>query len=106
LVRTDDNVNCSLRARDLNPGNVYTLWWIVIDNPGDCASSPCTAKDVLGNTELIQADVTNGDGIVAGGSGKGTLSSHLSEGELSNSWLENGFEDARDAEIHLVVNDH
>jgi len=53
-----------------------------------------------------QADVTYGDGIVAGGSGKGTLSGHIRVGTLANPWFGNGLQSARDAEIHLVVNDH
>ena len=106
LVRTDGNVSASLHTNNLNPGNVYTLWWIVINNPEECGVSPCTAGDVLSNTYALQADVTYGGGIVAGGSGMGTLSSHLSVGDLSNSWFGYGFQDARNSEIHLVVNDH
>lgn len=105
LVRTDNNVSASFKAKDLNPGNVYTLWWIIVNNPDACAAFPCTAPEVLFNTD-VQADVTYGGGIVAGGSGKGTISSHLAVGDLANSWLGNGFQDARNSEIHLVVNDH
>lgn len=109
LVRTDGNVNVSFEASDLNPGHVYTLWWVIVNDPEKCAAhpEPCTAADdVLGNTDGIQADLTYGGGIVAGESGTGTLSSHLAVGELSNAWFGNGFDSASDAEIHLVVNDH
>ena len=106
LVRTDGGVNASLHARDLIPGHVYTLWFIVINNHEACGSDPCSAGDILFNTEAVQADVTYGGGFIAGGSGKGTLSGHLAEGELANAWFGNGFQDARTAEIHLVVNDH
>ena len=106
LVRTDGSVNASFHARELIHGHVYTLWFIVINNAAACASAPCTAGDVLFNTTAIQADVTYGGGIVAGGSGTGTLSGHLAEGALANAWFGNGFGDARTAEVHLVVNDH
>lgn len=106
LVRTDRSVNASLHTRDLIPGHVYTLWFIVINNHEACATDPCTAGDILFNTVAVQADVTYGGGIVAGGSGAGTLSGHLAEGALDNAWFGNGFQDARNAEIHLVVNDH
>jgi hypothetical protein len=105
LVRTDNGVSASLQAMDLNPGHVYTLWFIVLNNSGACNSSPCSAGDVLFNT-AVQGDVTYGGGIVAGESGKGTLSGHLAEGALANAWLGNGFQDARTAGIHLIVNDH
>jgi len=106
LVRTDGGVSASLHTNSLNPGNVYTMWWIIVKNPDECAGDTCTAGDVLFNTDALQADVTYAGGIVAGGSGMGTLSSHLSVGDLSNSWFGNGFQDARNSEIHLVVNDH
>jgi hypothetical protein len=108
LVRNDNNVNASFHANDLIPGNVYTLWWIVVNNPENCLAFPCTAAEVLGNTEALQADVTyaGGIGIVAGEGGMGTLTGHLSKGELSNSWFGNDFQDTRGAELHLVVNDH
>ena len=87
LVRTDKGVNASFHARELNPGHVYTLWFIVINNHEACAADPCTAGDILFSTELVQADVTYGGGFVAGGSGKGTLSGHLAVGELDNAWF-------------------
>jgi hypothetical protein len=108
LVRTDGNVSASFQARDLIPGHVYSMWFLFINNPGECSAYPadCTAGDILFNTEEVQADVTYGGGIVAGGSGMGTLSGHVAEGALANAWFGNGFQDARQADIHLVVNDH
>ena len=109
FVRTDGGVNVSFQAKELIPGHVYTLWFIVANSPENCAAhpDPCTAKDdILGNTDGVQADVTYVNGIVAGKSGKGTLSGHVAVGELPNAWFGNGFESARDAELHLVVNDH
>ena len=106
LVRNNNNINVSFHANDLNSGNVYTLWWIVVNNPENCRAFPCTAAEVLGKTEALQADVTYAGGIVAGEGGMGTLTGHLSKGKLSNSWFGNGFQDTRGAELHLVVNDH
>ena len=110
VVRNDNGASVSFKARELNPDHVYTLWFVVVNSPENCAAypeGPCGAgPDVLGNTDGVQADVTYVDGIVAGGSGKGTLSGHVSEGDLPNAWFGNRFEDARAAEIHLVVNDH
>jgi len=108
LVRTDRNIHASLHAEDLIPGHVYTLWFIVVNNSAACAAYPavCTAADVLFNTAAVEADVVYGGGIISGKSGKGTLSGSLAVGALANSWFNNGFNDARGAEIHLVVNDH
>ncbi len=109
LVRTPDNINVSFHARELNPGHVYTLWMVIVNEPELCAAypGPCTAADdVLGNTAGVRADVTYGGGIIAGNSGQGTLSGYLATGDLPGSWFGNGLENAGSAEIHLVVNDH
>ncbi len=108
LMRTRTGVKASLRTNELKPGNVYTLWWIVINNPENCAAypEPCTSADILGNTEALQADVTYGGGKIARSSGKGRFASHLNVGELSNSWFGNGLDSVSDAEFHLIINDH
>jgi hypothetical protein len=99
FVRTDGGVNVSFKAKELIPGNVYTLWFIVANEPENCAAhpNPCTAKDdILGNTDGVQADVTYVNGIVAGESGKGTLSGHVAVGELPNAWFGYGLQNARE----------
>jgi hypothetical protein len=108
LVRTDRNIIASFHSKDLIPGHVYTLWLLIINNPSECADFPadCTAGDILFNTEAVQADVTYGGGIVAGRRGMGTLSGHMSVGELPNAWFGHGLQETRNADIHLVVNDH
>lgn len=109
IVRNDNGVSFSFHARELKPGHVYTLWFVVVNSPKKCAKypEPCTGSDdVIGNTQGVQADVTFANGIVAGDSGKETISGRILEGELPNPWFGYGFEDAGAAEIHLVVNDH
>jgi hypothetical protein len=85
---------------------VYSLWIVAINDPGQCASSPCTGKDVLANSEGTKSDVTWGDGTVASADGTAQLTGFVPAGEWTSSWFGNGFTNVEKAEIHLVVNDH
>jgi hypothetical protein len=86
--------------------HVYTLWWVVINQPEACATSPCKSPDVLKSTAKTNSDVTNGDGIVVGGEGKGHFNGFLAVGDMPNSWFDNGYRNPQGAEIHIVINDH
>lgn len=104
VVRNDNGITYQLRTTGLRPGNAYTLWLVVINNPAFCAGAACTAGEIF--NPASDSQVRFASGHVAGGSGQGTFAGHVSEGALSG-WLSNrGLEDARTAEIHLVVNDH
>jgi hypothetical protein len=104
LVRNDNGITYQLSASGLQAGNAYTLWLVVINNPSFCAADPCTAAEIFNPASRSQ--VLFAAGNVAGGSGQATFAGHVSEGALSG-WLAGGaLEDARTADIHLVVNDH
>jgi hypothetical protein len=106
LVRNDHGAKFTFRATHLIPGHVYTAWFVIVNDPAACATAPCTAADVILNSEAVSSDVTYGAGHVAGNSGQASFSGHISAGALSNSWFGNGFTNPRGAEIHLVLNDH
>lgn len=96
----------SIHTKTLTPDHVYTLWWVVINEPAACATMPCTAPDILENTEAVQADIAYGDGIIAGEDGEGVFNSILPKGDMKGSWFSRGFLNPEGAEIHLVLNDH
>lgn len=104
LVRNDNGISYELTTNSLAPGNAYTLWVVVVNNPEACDPSPCTGPDIFNSATNSQ--VLYGTGHVAGGSGKGTFAGSLREGPLDG-WLPGrGFDDSGTAEIHLVLNDH
>lgn len=106
LERGNNGISYEFNAKSLTPGNAYTLWLVVINNPEACAASPCTGADIFQNEATGSQVLYGGDGDVAGDSGELTLSGSLSEGAVEG-WLENrSFEDAETAQIHLVLNDH
>lgn len=105
VVRNDNGIAYKLNTTGLEGGNAYTLWLVVINNPSACASTPCSAADIINNS-ATDSQVRFAAGHVAGASGNGTFAGHVSEGPLSG-WLPGrSLDDARTAEIHLVVNDH
>jgi hypothetical protein len=105
IVRNENGIAYRLNTTGLEEGNAYTLWLVVINNPAACVSTPCAAPEII-NNPATDSQVRFAAGHVAGASGNGTLAGHVSEGALSG-WLpDRSLEDARGAEIHLVVNDH
>lgn len=106
LVRNDDGATFTFNAKELRPGHVYTIWYIIVNDPDACATSPCTSADIILNSEGVDSDVTYGAGHVVGDSGQASFSGHLSAGDLPDSWFDNGFTNPRGAEIHLTLNDH
>lgn len=104
LVRTENGLAYQLHAAELTPGNAYTLWLVVVNDPAACANVPCTAADIF--DPATDAQVRFAAGHVAGGAGRGTFAGAVQEGALTG-WLpERTFADARGVEVHLVVNDH
>lgn len=106
LVATDAGVFVSLDTTDLTPGHVHTLWFVAIANPADCATVPCTGKDVLLNTDVVHADAGFAGGVIADEDGVARFAHFQPYGALVNGWFGNGLGDAANSEIHLVVKDH
>lgn len=106
LTRTSSGISYSIRTHSLRAGHAYTVWVVVINDPKECASSPCTPTDIFRNPDT-DAQVLYGTGHVVGSSGKAGFGGHLSRGPLPQGWLpDQGLEDPRGAEVHLVLNDH
>lgn len=97
-----------VHTRELNAGHAYTLWWVVINNPDACQSSPCTPNpDILVNFEQTETQILFATGHVVGGAGRSTFAAHLPVGDIDNGWFpDQGFTNPLGAEIHVVVNDH
>jgi hypothetical protein len=106
-VKSNENgVQFLLQTADLVPGHAYTVWWVKIDAPENCAAIPCSGADVLGNVEGVLSNVAYGAGHVVGGAGKGTFAGAFSTGPVPGGWYDNEFTNPRGAEIHLVLMDH
>lgn len=105
LVRNKNGISYRINTTHLTPGNAFTLWLVVINNPAACSVSPCSGGDILLNP-ATESQVRYAAGHVAGGSGRGTFAGSVKVGPLSG-WLPDGsLDDPWAAEIQLVVNDH
>lgn len=107
LERTADGVSYQITTHSLVPGDAYTVWFIVVNDPAACADSPCTPPEILGEP-AVDGQVTWGfDGQVADEEGNATLAADVAAGPLLHGWLPvQGLDDPLAAEIHLVLNDH
>lgn len=110
LLRTGHGVSARAAAEDLEPG-VYTVWWVVWNNPEACGADGCTDADF--GAPDVDVDIGYAAGRVVGGDGPTTFAAHLSEGEdLAGFPTEfgiasgSGLLDAGSAEIHLVIRSH
>lgn len=83
LHRNKKGITVNFKTVGLIPGNAYTMWWIVFDNP-----------DIPGPPTLNTAAV----GHIVGASGKGNFSAHLSIGP--------NFSNPLTAEVHMVLRSH
>lgn len=105
LVRRADGVSFNVRTTNLRPGHAYTVWFVVINNPTECAATPCSGPDILLNP-VTDSQVSYGAGHISGASGRGGFAGAFQAGPIEG-WLPGGgMWDPMSAEIQLVVNDH
>src|SRR5262249_38430404 len=64
LVRTRDDVFATIHTSGLTPGNVYTSWFGIFNNPRACATRPCTPADL--SNPAVEAALINFGGRVVG----------------------------------------
>jgi len=113
LVRTDAGISATYKTEGLPSGQAITMWFIVVNNPEACNSSPCSIEDVLFN-EAAQGDFLFGAGHVIGGSGAGNFGGSLKVGDISGSGFPEigmperavGLLNPRGAEVHLALHSH
>ncbi len=107
LVRTKEGVGATVHAFGLVPGNVYTLWLTIFNNPKKCATTPCSPAD-FPNPE-VQAVVLSGSGQIAGEDGTADYGAFRAVGDPSGSaglGTATALERPRKAEIHLAIRSH
>lgn len=63
LTRTSDGLSVDQDVQGLTPGNAYSVWWAIWDNPRQCEHSPCEPSDLF--VRAAQASLVNGGGFVA-----------------------------------------
>ena len=116
LQRTADAVSLRYHSRSLTPGNAYTVWFVILNDPllceGEGEDAGCGEDDV---GEGRAAVIYSGAGGIANGGGNLNAIGSLTEGNpegyqnLLHDLAVDGaarFTDAEGAEIHTVLRDH
>jgi hypothetical protein len=108
LFTTAAGATMSFRTDLLEDGHVYTAWWVIVNNPEACSASPCPTGEILGNSDLVQAEITQADGILVSEEGAMEFAGFLAAGDVDvdEAWFGNGVTNPMGAEIHIVINDH
>jgi len=107
IFTSEEGATVWMHTVGLTPGNVYTAWWVIANNPDACEADPCSAADLVGKAADALTEVTNADGVLVGEDGEANFAAHLPAGDVENNpWFGNGFTNPTGAEIHLVINDH
>lgn len=106
LQPTGDGVFVHVDTGGLTPGHVHTLWFVVINDPAACEGAGCTSKDVLKRSDIVQADVGYGGGMIADENGRIQFNWFQAHGALDGGWFGYGLDDGETSEVHLAINDH
>ena len=111
LLRTASGISSTVKTSGIPNKHAVTLWFVVFNKPGECATAPCSDADLFDPD--VEADVLYAAGHVVGNGNRGHLSGHLAEGDTSGSIADlfslpnaQGLTDAEGAEVHHVVRSH
>lgn len=105
VVTGMNGATINLDTHELEPDHAYTVWFVAIDKPENCATIPCTGKDVFGLTQEIDVEVAYATGGIADENGSASFFAHMEFGALDGGWFGNEFTNPN-AEIHLVLMSH
>jgi hypothetical protein len=110
LIRSKNRLDARVMVADLTAGHAYTFWWIIFNDPGRCAQTPCAAADLMNARGAIHY----ASGAVAAANGVANASFSTNSGgppdgaPYDTTLLKRGL--ATDhgfrAEVHLVLVDH
>ncbi len=123
--RYDNGLSMSLHTTDLVPGDVYTVWWVIFNEPQNCSGGACGEDDifVFENDELVTNEygvaAMNMDGLEASqisiqyatgrltdADGNADFAASVGLGEVPGIVVGPGLVDPDGAEVHLVVRTH
>jgi hypothetical protein len=110
LTRTQSFVEYTINTTGLPPG-AYTVWMVVINEPGDCLTSPCTTFDVFGRTAEVDASAFWSAGEIVHASGRGYFKARIAKGYFPTvvdqiAWPGSGLQNPMGGEFHLIVKYH
>ena len=113
LIRTNSKVSMTMQIDSLIAGHTYTVWWVIWNQPQNCTVEfECSDAD-FGIPDDVEVEVLYAAGHLVGASGQGNFAGSLKENDTDGSinadfGLDSygGLQDARTAEVHLVLRSH
>ena len=116
LLRTDNSVELRAMMSGLDTNAVYTLWWIIFNNPEECTTGAAPANCGEGDlnpdrdgagVNPVDGGVRNAAAFITGMDGTGNVRGKLMEGAPAAGNAGFGqLNDSVGAEIHIVIQTH
>ena len=123
--RYENGLSMALHTTDLVPGDVYTVWWVIFNEPQNCSGGACGEDDIFlfENEELVTNEfgvaAMNMDGLEASqisiqyatgrltdADGNADFAASVGLGEVPGIVVGPGLVNPDSAEVHLVVRTH
>ncbi len=111
LVRTVNGLSMTFTDNELEPGDAYSIWWLIFNNPAGCTGG-CGEDEVGAFLESgenpAELSALNATGGVADSSGSATFSASLAIGDEGPGefLFGEGVTDSLGAEVHLIIRTH
>lgn len=96
----------AVKSSGLTPGDVVTVWWVVIQNPDVCAGAVCTPVETMGDGERSDSVVTLAASGLVADDGTISLAGYLPKGEVEGNFFDTTFHSPETAEYHLPIHNH
>lgn len=124
LTRTPGMVTVVVEGANLEPGDAYTIWWVVFNNPAEC-SDECGEDDIftesgalnIAGVEAAEIGIGNATGNIAKADGTAEFGAILRPGPFADTGHQLLFPaglvgdalltaSGNNAEIHIVIQSH
>ena len=107
LVRHARSVDMTFHTTGLEPGAVYTAWWVIFNKPEYCFTTPCGADDLRTGPGTPETALMWAAGQIAGADGTANFSASMRKNQAPGEILMGkGLQKVKRAEIHIVLRGH
>jgi hypothetical protein len=127
LVRMHHGVSMTINTTGLEPGHVYTIWWVIFNNPENCSDGICGPNDVflmddegrfiltddgliqpnVAGREMTQVSSLRATGNIGYEDGTSVFKAHLPIGDTTDDMAFGpALLDSMGSEIHLIIRSH
>ena len=126
LVRMEHGFYATFNAVELEPGDVYTMWWVIFNRPENCSDGECGLNDVFifdenGERQFsddgapiwnrtahaaVEFALGRATGTVVDTDGTAEFRAHLPVGDDTEFDFGSGLLNPAKAEVHLIIRTH